>query len=324
MLQDRFRRTHNYLRLSLTNNCNLRCAYCMPEEDYVHTPSTALMQAPEILSLANTFVSLGVDKIRLTGGEPLVRRDAADIILQLSQLPVSLTMTTNGTRVHQFLPVLKAAGIRSINVSLDTLQRDKYQLLTRRDALPLVTTNLQRLLDAGIPVKVNMVVMKGFNDHEVFDFVEWAGRLQVQLRFIEFMPFAGNQWQSKKVFTQAQLLERLGQRYALHPVAGAPHDTARHYCIPGHAASIALISSMSAPFCSTCNRLRLTADGKLKSCLFAAEETDLLTALRSGADVETLIHHNLQRKFETRGGQFQQGFEAVEHLVNRSMINIGG
>ena len=165
MITDSFGRVHDYLRISLTDNCNLRCFYCMPEEDYEFTPSSRLMQADEIGKLAQIFVEQGVKKIRLTGGEPLVRKDAAEIILSLSVLPVSLTITTNGTRLKEFLPTLQGANIKSINISLDTLDPEKFLLITRRDQFDIVYKNIDLLLKNGIQVKVNMVVMKGLNDN---------------------------------------------------------------------------------------------------------------------------------------------------------------
>lgn len=188
MIIDSYNRVHNYLRISLTDNCNLRCFYCMPEEDYEFTPASRLMQAYEIEELAKAFVKLGVTKIRLTGGEPLVRKDAAEIILALAKLPVKLTITTNGTRLHEFVNVLEQAGIRSLNISLDTLQADKFQLMTRRDQFQTVVQNIHSLVEKNFHVKVNVVVMKGLNDGEIIDFIAWTKDVPVHVRFIEFMP----------------------------------------------------------------------------------------------------------------------------------------
>jgi cyclic pyranopterin phosphate synthase len=326
MIKDSFSRVHDYLRISLTDNCNLRCFYCMPEEEYEFTPASQLMQAHEIEALAKIFVQMGVRKIRLTGGEPLVRKDAAEIILALSKLPVKLTITTNATRLHHFLPVLKEAGIGSINVSLDTLQAEKFQLITRRNQFEVVYNNILSLIQAGIHAKVNVVVMKGLNDDELLDFIAWTKLTPVHIRFIEFMPFAGNRWTSNKVFTWQQMLERIGAQYDYIRLEDELHDTAKKYMVPGHEGTFAVISTMSAPFCSTCNRMRLTADGKMKNCLFSKEETDLLTALRNGEAVEPLILENIAKKAAALGGQFHTGFEHLEadSIHNRSMITIGG
>ncbi len=326
LLNDSFGRFHNYLRISLTDNCNLRCFYCMPDEEYSFTPASQLMQVDEIYQLAAQFVELGVTKIRLTGGEPLVRKDAAAIITKLSKLPVELTITTNGTRIPAFLPVLQEAGIRSINISLDTLNAERFQQITRRDQFNQVMDSIQLLLQQHFHVKVNVVVMKGLNEQEIPDFVEWTKTSPIHIRFIEFMPFSGNQWSSNQVVTWQEILTRVGALYDIVPIQGAPNDTAKKYQIPGHAGSFAVISTMSNNFCSTCNRIRLTADGKLKNCLFSTSETDLLGPMRQGQDILPLISQTILNKHRELGGQFSSDFEHIDtaHLVNRSMITIGG
>ncbi|HKP31787.1 MAG TPA: GTP 3',8-cyclase MoaA [Chitinophagaceae bacterium] len=326
MIIDKYNRVHNYLRISLTDNCNLRCFYCMPEEDYVFTPASKLMQPHEIEQLSKIFVSQGVEKIRLTGGEPLVRKDATEIILALSKLPVHLTLTTNGTRVHEFIEVFQKAGIKSLNISLDTLQEDKFQLLTRRNQFKTVFNNINLLINEGFHVKVNMVVMKGLNETEVLDFIEWTHDTPVHVRFIEFMPFSGNQWNSNKVFTLQQILQLIETRYSFIRLKDERHDTAKKFIVPGHAGTFAVISTMSANFCGDCNRMRLTADGKMKNCLFSKDETDLLTALRTGEDILPLILQNISKKAKELGGQFTTDFEHLhpDDINNRSMITIGG
>ena len=326
MIQDTFGRTHNYLRISLTDNCNLRCFYCMPEEDYTFTPASRLMQPHEIESLAKIFVENGVDKIRLTGGEPLVRKDAAEIILSLAKLPVELTITTNGTRIHDFLGTLQEAGIRSLNISLDTLDREKFQLMTRRDQFERTIDNISLLLENNFHVKVNMVVVSGLNDNELKDFVAWTKDQPVHVRFIEFMPFSGNRWSSNKVFTWQQMLGIIAEDYDYVPLQADVHDTAKKYKVPGHSGTFAVISTMTAPFCAGCNRMRLTADGKMKNCLFSKEETDLLSALRRGEDVLPLIIKSIEGKAKALGGQFTTDFEHLDATTidNRSMITIGG
>ena len=325
-MMDTFGRVHNYLRISLTDNCNLRCFYCMPEEDYTFTPASRLMQTEEIAALAKIFVANGVDKIRLTGGEPLVRKDASDIIAALSGLPVSLTLTTNATRLHEFADILQEAGVRSLNISLDTLQAEKFVMLTRRDQFRRVKDNIDEMIRRGFRVKVNAVIMKGLNDNEINDFVKWTRDTPVHVRFIEFMPFSGNRWTSNKVVTLQEILATVQQKFVTIPLAGDPHDTAKAFRVPGHAGTFAVISTMSNPFCSGCNRMRLTADGKLKNCLFSREETDLLTPLRKGDDVLPLILQNIRNKKKELGGQFNTDFQHLhpENIANRSMITIGG
>ena len=326
MIQDAFGRVHDYLRISLTDNCNLRCFYCMPEEEYAFTAASRLMQKDEVKKLAGVFVNEGVTKIRLTGGEPLVRKDAANIIESLSALPVELVMTTNATRIHEFIAVLKSSSIKTLNVSLDTLQPDKFMLLTRRDLFHRVRSNIELLLHHGFRVKINVVVMKGMNETEINDFVNWTKHIPVQIRFIEFMPFSGNRWTGNKVFSMQDMFSEISTQFEFLPVENELHDTAKHFMIPGHLGSFAIISTMSAPFCSSCNRMRLTADGKLKNCLFSPGETDLLTPLRNQEDVTALIHSCIRSKAKELGGQFSGTFDLLDaaSIHNRPMITIGG
>ena len=325
MIVDKFNRVHDYLRISLTDNCDLRCFYCMPE-DYQFTPNQQLMQADEIEAIAKAYVQEGVKKIRLTGGEPLVRKDFADILRRLGKLNVEITMTTNGTRLHEFVEVIKNSGIKSLNISLDTLQKDRFILMTKRDKQEQVMRNIQLMLDNDINVKVNVVAMKGVNDEEIIDFVKWTKDTPVHIRFIEFMPFDRNKWNSDKVITLQQILDKVSTQFEIEPLSRLPHETAKKFKVPGHAGTFAVISTMSAPFCGDCNRIRLTADGKMKNCLFSQSETDILGAYRKGEDIKPLIYQNISEKKEALGGQFTIDMEKIETtaLHNRTMISIGG
>jgi cyclic pyranopterin phosphate synthase len=298
----------------------------MPEEEYEFTPASRLMQVDEIEKLATLFVEQGVTKIRLTGGEPLVRKDAAEIILALSKLPVTLTLTTNGTRLHEFIEVLEKANISSLNISLDTLQSDRFQLITRRNQFETVMNNIRLLLSKNFHVKINVVVMKGLNEEEITDFIAWTKDTPVHVRFIEFMPFHGNRWSSNKVVTLQDILHVIGEQYSIIPLKDEKHDTAKKFMVPGHAGTFAVISTMSANFCGDCNRIRLTADGKMKNCLFSKEETDLLTALRLNEPILPLVQQSLAAKAKELGGQFTADFTNLEEssIHNRSMITIGG
>jgi GTP 3',8-cyclase len=326
MILDKFNRVHDYLRISLTDNCDLRCFYCMPEEDYQFTPNQQLMQADEIEAIAKAYVAEGVKKIRLTGGEPLVRKDFADILKRLGNLNVEITMTTNGTRLHEFVEVIKNSGIQSLNISLDTLQKDRFILMTKRDKQEQVMRNIQLMLDNGINVKVNVVAMKGVNDEEIIDFVKWTKDTPVHIRFIEFMPFDRNKWNSDKVITLQQILDKVSAQFEIETIDRLPHETAKKFKVTGHAGTFAVISTMSAPFCGDCNRIRLTADGKMKNCLFSQSETDILGAYRKGEDIKSLIYQNISEKKEALGGQFTIDMEKIETtaLHNRTMISIGG
>lgn len=326
MLTDQFGRTHNYLRISLTDNCNLRCFYCMPEENYDFTPHSKLMQVDEIDTLAKLFVQQGVNKIRLTGGEPFVRKDASQIIRNLSKLPVQLNCTTNGIRIDDLLSEIVESNFHSINISLDTLQREKFHKITRRDYFDRVMRNINLLLENNIKTKMNVVMMKGINDDEILDFIEFTKKNPVEVRFIEFMPFSGNKWSSNQVMTQNEILDLIKIKYNFHPLAMRIHDTAKTFSIPNYKGSFAIISTMSEPFCSGCNRIRLTADGKLKNCLFSKQETDLLKPLREGKDILPLIQSTIWSKAKAQGGQLNEKFEKIDTTIieNRSMINIGG
>jgi molybdenum cofactor biosynthesis protein A len=328
-MQDNHGRGHNYLRISITEHCNLRCTYCMPAEGIALTPRAHLMTADEIVTIAKTFVKLGVTKIRLTGGEPLVRKDAKTIIEQLGKLGVELTLTTNGILVHEFIDTFKEAGITTLNVSIDSLQKDKFNQITRRNYFEKLIENLDLLEENGFQVKLNVVVIKGFNDNEIIDFIEMTKDRNIQIRFIEFMPFDGNQWNKEKLVSYTEILSQVNAFYTeqkVERIQDRPNDTSKNHKIDGYQGSFSVISSVTNPFCSTCNRIRLTADGKLKNCLFSNTETSLLDTLRSGESIEPLIFQNIKSKHAMRGGmdddaKFQN---PLLFSQNRSMIKIGG
>ncbi len=326
MITDTFGRVHDYLRISLTDNCNLRCFYCMPDEKYAFAPAAKLMQPDEIETIAKLFVSHGVKKIRLTGGEPLVRKDAPLIIDKLGKLGIELAITTNGVRVNEMMDNLIAAQVKTINISLDTLNAEKFKKITRRDLFQKVRDNIDLLIQNNFRVKINVVLMKGLNDDEILDFIEMTRDSQIEVRFIEFMPFSGNRWTSNQVFTLEEILVEVQSRYDILAIEPEAHDTAKKFKIPGFAGNFAVISTMTAPFCSSCNRIRLTADGKLKNCLFSKGETDLLSALRRGEEIMPLIEGTIKAKHKALGGQFSGVFQDIDAstLDNRSMITIGG
>lgn len=326
MLVDNFKRLHDYLRISLTDVCNFRCQYCMPLENIKFMPPSHLMQSDEINFIAASFIKMGVKKIRLTGGEPLLRNDVAEILTALSKYSIELTLTTNGTRVNEFIQDFKKAGINSINISLDTLNEEKFLFITRRNDFKKVWNNIQLLIDEGFHVKVNCVIMRGINDHEILDFMEWTKNQPIHVRFIEFMPFNGNQWNDKKVFSYQEILEVAETKYSFLRMKDGVNETAKKYKPYNHEGTFAIISTMTAPFCSNCNRLRLTADGKMKNCLFSKGEVDILSALRKGEDIIPLIKQCVAGKEAALGGQFEGDFQKIDtaKITNRSMINIGG
>ena len=327
MLKDNFGRIHDYLRISLTDKCNLRCTYCNPVDLPIgYFAGATRMSADEIDKIVAVFVQEGVKKIRLTGGEPLVRKDAKEIIERLSKYPVELAITTNGVFVHEFIETFQKAGLHSVNVSLDSLDKQRNFSISGRDEFERVIQNIHLLLTKNFHVKVNMVVMKNVNHDEIPDFVEWTRHQPVHVRFIEFMPFAGNQWTNEKVFTYREMLELISSRYSFSHLPNDKNDTAKKYFVPSHKGTFAIISSMSQPFCSGCNRMRLTTDGKMKNCLFSRNEIDILKCLRSGHDILPLIRQCLLEKEEALGGQFTTVYEDMDasKINNRSMINIGG
>lgn len=328
ILTDQFGRIHDYMRISLTERCNLRCFYCMPEEGITLRPSSQFMNKDEVISIAKTFVDLGVKKIRLTGGEPLVRKDAKEIIEALSKLPVELAITTNGVLVDKFIDTFLSCGLKSINVSLDSLQKEKLNKISRRDYFDTIISNINLLIKHNFHVKLNAVIMRGVNDNEIIDFVEFTREKNVHFRFIEFMPFNGNKWDWSKGLSYKEMMAIVNSKYAagVLKIEDGKNDTAKNYKIKGFTGTFAVISSVSNPFCDTCNRIRLTADGKLKNCLFSNHETDLLSSLRSGNDISPLILESILNKKARRGGMntFTQLSNPVTHTQNRSMLAIGG
>ncbi|XP_023383332.1 molybdenum cofactor biosynthesis protein 1 isoform X2 [Pteropus vampyrus] len=292
-LTDSFGRQHSYLRISLTEKCNLRCQYCMPEEGVPLTPKADLLTTKEILTLARLFVKEGVDKIRLTGGEPLIRPDVVDIVAQLHQLQGLRTIgvTTNGINLARLLPQLQKAGLGAINISLDTLIPAKFEFIVRRKGFHKVMEGIHKAIDLGYsPVKINCVVMRGLNEDELLDFVALTEGLPLDVRFIEYMPFDGNKWNFKKMVSYKEMLDTLQQQWPeLEKLPEEESSTAKTFKIPGFRGHISFITSMSEHFCGTCNRLRITADGNLKVCLFGSSEVSLRDHLRAGASEEELL-----------------------------------
>ncbi|XP_027912683.1 GTP 3',8-cyclase, mitochondrial-like isoform X1 [Vigna unguiculata] len=326
MLVDSFGRLHTYLRISVTERCNLRCQYCMPAEGVELTPSPQILTKTEILRLANLFVSSGVTKIRLTGGEPTVRKDIEDICLELSNLKGlrTLSMTTNGIALTRKLPRLKDCGLTSLNISVDTLVPAKFEFMTRRRGHEKVMNSINAAIDLGFnPVKVNCVVMRGFNDDEICDFVELTRDKPIDIRFIEFMPFDGNVWNVKKLVPYSEMLDTVMKQFpSLKRDQDHPTDTAKNFTIDGHEGRVSFITSMTEHFCAGCNRLRLLADGNFKVCLFGPSEVSLRDPLRCGAEdheLREIIGAAVKKKKASHAGMFD-----IAKTANRPMIHIGG
>ncbi|WP_052889126.1 GTP 3',8-cyclase MoaA [Thermogemmatispora carboxidivorans] len=294
-LVDSYGRRIRNLRISITDKCNFRCTYCMPAEGLPWLKKAEILTYEEIERLARLAVSMGIEQIRLTGGEPLVRRDVPDLVRRLRQIEGlrSLSLTTNGVLLKQLARPLAEAGLTRINVSLDSLLREKFARLTRRDQLDRVLEGLEELerYPTIRPIKINAVAMRGFTEEEVLDFVRLARRKGYVVRWIEFMPLDADQiWRKEDILTGAEIKAIIEAEYGpLVPLRGDPSETARRYTFSDGVGEVGFINPVSEPFCSTCDRIRLTADGQLRTCLFATEETDLRTPLRSGASDEELM-----------------------------------
>jgi molybdenum cofactor biosynthesis protein A len=324
---DTFGREHDYLRISLTERCNLRCFYCMPEEGIPLREKSEFMSSEETLAIAKVFVGMGVKKIRLTGGEPLVKKDAANIIKQLGKLPVELAITTNAVLVDQFIDVFKEAGIKSVNVSLDSLKEERFNMISRRNYFDRIMKNIELLIANDFIVKVNVVVMRDLNEHEIPAFIEWTKKQSIHVRFIEFMPFDGNKWNWDKKVSFKEILDIANEAFgqsAITKIKDSKNDTTRSFRLIDGIGTFGIISSVTNPFCDTCNRIRLTADGKIKNCLFSQTETDLLKAQRENLDIKPLIISAILDKKKQRGGAEEFDEDFVENMKNRAMIAIGG
>lgn len=290
-LVDRFGRVHRDLRISLTDRCSLRCTYCMPAEGVPWLPGATMLTTDELVRVARVAVDLGVTEIRLTGGEPLLRPDAVDVVRRLTGLTgpegsPEVSITTNALRLPALAGPLRDAGLARVNISLDTLDRERFTALTRRDRLPQTLAGIAAADAVGFaPIKLNAVVMRGVNDDGVVDLVRFAVGHGYEMRFIEQMPLdPGHTWDRTRMVTQGEILARLAAAFDLAEVPGRGSAPAERWFVDGGPATVGVIASVSAPFCGSCDRLRLTADGQLRSCLFARTETDLRTLLRDGAD----------------------------------------
>jgi cyclic pyranopterin phosphate synthase len=291
--QDSFGRRINYLRISLTDRCNFRCVYCMPEHGAHFAPREELLRDDEILRVVGAAAAVGFEKIRLTGGEPSIRRNLVEIVAGIGRTPGirEISMTTNGLRLKDQAEALKAAGLKRVNISIDTLNPEKFRAMTRGGDFQRVWAGIEAAEQAGFtPLKLNSVVVRGLNDDEVCDLARLTLDRPWQFRFIEMMPLAGvGDFAEASVVPTTEIIERLQQEFGqLEYVGWFGSDPARTYRLPGGQGTIGFISSVTQPFCATCNRMRLTADGKLHLCLLRDNELDLRGALRGGASDEEL------------------------------------
>ena len=324
-LVDGFGRVHRDLRISVTDRCNFRCTYCMPPEGLDWMSREDLLTYEELTRVARICVErFGFDGIRLTGGEPTVRANLPVLIEQLSQLGVDLALTTNGTTLTSLAPSMVSAGLKRINISLDSLRRDRFEQITRRDELDRVIEGIDAAVRSGLsPVKVNCVVMRGVNDDEIVDFVRFGRERGVTVRFIEFMPLdAQGEWTNSQVVTKAEIVAAIGDAFELVPAPERASDPAERWRFADGIGEFGVIPSVTEAFCESCDRVRLTADGMLRHCLFATRELDLRTLLRSGAgddEIADAITAEVGAKWA--GHQINQ-----VHFIrpSRSMSQIGG
>ena len=331
MLVDGFARRVHDLRISITDRCNLRCAYCMPAEGMAWLPRTEVLTYEEIARVAWVCVErFGFESIRLTGGEPLVRAHVTRLVEMLSPLGVDLALTTNGVKLAEVAHDLRHAGLTRVNVSLDTLQPERFRALTRRDELTRVIAGIDAALDAGLaPVKVNAVVMRDINDDEIVDLARFGRDRGVGMRFIEFMPLdAQGEWTADKVVPAHEIVERLAAVFPLEPVGASHVEPAARWRYLDGRGEVGVISSVTEPFCDSCDRVRLTAEGQFRTCLFALDETDLRAELRAdGALAAPDLDERLVARIQTAvAGKWAGHRIGQVDFVRpaRSMSQIGG
>ncbi len=331
-IRDQFGRPMKSLRISVTDRCNFACAYCMPEGGPdTHAAREDLLSYEELTRLADVFVSMGVDNVRITGGEPLVRNEVYRLVEMLNDLGGldEVTLTTNGYFLPDRFEDLNDAGLDRVNLSLDTFRRERFHEMTGRDVFDDVMEALNLLLETPevSPVKINVVAMRGFNDDELVDFAQWARDTGQNVRFIEFMPLeGGDRWDEEKVILMPEMKERLEDHFRLEAEDHDPHAPATRFRIDGTEGRVGFIPSVSHPFCRTCDRVRLTADGQVKNCLFSYEEDDLRQALREEAGrkvLKEIIRENYRNKWEGGCIKLKKG-EFDPEKLSRTMSRVGG
>lgn len=337
-LTDSFQRQHTYLRISITERCNLRCTYCMPEAGVPLSPEDDNLTTPEILLLSELFVSRGVNKIRLTGGEPTIRKDILSLMQRLGDLRSKglkeLALTTNGVALWRKLDAMAEAGLTGVNLSLDTLDPHLFQIITRRKGFDAVVKSMDKILElnrlgAGIKLKINCVVTRGVNDREILDFVELGREKDIEVRFIEYMPFDGNKWAKQKMFSYDEMLHVIRAKYPdFHRLHDKSGETSKSWKVPGFTGKVGFITSMTENFCGTCNRLRITSDGNLKVCLFGNAEVSLRDLLRQGSNGSPLDEMAYEAMREIEGSTHVDANGVPSVMKDRShekqLLNIIG
>lgn len=325
MLTDNHGRPVNYLRLAVTDRCNLRCFYCMPAHGLEWLERKELMTWEEMLFVCSALVKMGIEKIRLTGGEPFARRNFINFLEELSKLEglKEITLTTNGVLTAPYIPKLKELGIKSVNLSMDTLDRERFANITRRDELPKVLETLHELLRHDIQVKINAVVMEGRNTEDIIPLVGLTKELPVSVRFIEEMPFNGNGTYEGLSWDHLRILNTIKERFPdMEKMADAQYSTSYNYNIPGHLGTVGIIAAYTRSFCGSCNRIRITPQGVLKTCLYDDGVMNIKDLVRAGKDtvaIQEAITNAIKKKAK-------DGWEAERNrtTINESMAAIGG
>ena len=327
MLIDTQNRVINYLRVSVTDRCNLRCIYCMSRDGVDMKARSEILSFEELEKIISVAAKSGVSKVRITGGEPLIRKGLIDFISRISKISEikDLSMTTNGILLKENAFALKAAGLQRVNVSLDTLDPQKYREITENGEIERVWDGIFEAEKAGLlPVKINLVVVRGLNDNELCDFSQLTRKYQYDIRFIEYMPVgATNYWSKEKFMSSSEILERISKKLGeLTPLETADHSPATYFKLSNSKGRIGVISPISNHFCSSCNKLRLTSDGRLRACLFSDDEVDLKAILRSNCSAENI--NNLLKEAVLRKPKDHNLKEGESFLLERTMSQIGG
>jgi len=328
-LTDNFGRPIKYLRLSVTDRCNLRCFYCMPEEGIKYLPKEQLLSYEELLRIADVFADMGVDKIRITGGEPFVRKDLIDFLekLTMDKRLNKISITTNGILTKQFLPQLKSLGINQVNLSLDTIHEANFKKITRRDDFNKVMDTFHQMLSDGFKVKINAVVMEGINDHEIINLANMALKYPVSVRFIEEMPFNGSKKNHASIkWDYRKILEKLKSNFPdIQKLPSASNSTSENYTFENAIGNVGIIAAFSRTFCGSCDRVRITSTGEMRTCLYGHNVLNLKKLLRQGHNDES-IKSEILRVVQKRA---KDGFEAEKlrdksYPIGESMSIIGG
>ena len=324
-LTDNHGRVVNYLRLAVTDRCNLRCFYCMPEQGIDWLERSELMSWEEMLQLCRVLVKNGIEKIRLTGGEPFARKNFMDFLTELAAIEGlnEVTLTTNGVLTAPYIPKLKEIGIKSVNLSLDTLDRNKFFSITRRDELPAVMETLHALVAHGIAVKINAVVMDGRNSDDIISLTQLTKDLPVSMRFIEEMPFNGEGAYGGLTWDHKKILDTITAQYPdVHKIQDAPYSTSYNYSIPHHKGTVGIIAAYTRSFCGTCNRIRVTPQGGLKTCLYGGDVVNVKDLIRSGVADDVLMQH-VQAAIKQKAADGHEA-EKKRIIITESMATIGG